>query len=263
MGSSSSKNTLEIVNDTINQNLTNILVNVQNSNSALCSSNQSMNLEFGEKANFLCGIDISQGTSVNCNLSSMFKTTSNADLTTLTNQAIDSSANSSNSTTQNFLSASVSDSNNNTTMKNYIKNLVEKNVNSTTTNTCIAQASADQSLNLKINSKVGCKPDGTSLNLSQNAQVAVLSSCITDNLFGVIANDAVVQKAVSEGSVSNTTVQKGVSDLIAEFFKGLNSGFLIIAFVVVACIIAGAYILLSPAGQSALNKASDAAVKRI
>lgn len=260
---SKSTNVIDIVSDTINQNLTALMVSTQNSNSAQCISNQNISLNIGRYADICGGLDLSQQANVNCNLSSIFTTNSQNDLSTIAMQAIDQSANSSNKVVQDFLSTSVSDSSNNISMKNHIKNIVSKSITNDTKNTCIAQASVNQNQTIVIDGKVACRADGKPQNFAQNAQVSVLSSCITNSIAGTISNDSVVQKSTQSGSASNDTQQKGFGDLIKGIFDGLNTGFMIIAFVVVACVIAAAYILLSPAGQASLNKATDAAMKKL
>ena len=242
---SKSTNTIKIVNDTINENITNIMNKTQNSTTANCAVTQFMGVEIGPDAVLCSPLNISQTSAVVCKSIGTFATSGQNNLSTIAQQAIEQAATASNDTTQSFLSTSVSTSTNNMDMKSYIKNLVQRNFTTETQNACLLNATISQNLPIKFNGKMKCATDGSQASdWVQDAQLSGLASCTAQNIQAILLNDTTVQSAVQKSDALNKTTQKGVSEIIDSIFGGLSTMYVIIVIGIIILLLGSLYFLL-------------------
>lgn len=242
---SKSTNTIQVLTDTINQNITNIMNKTQNSSTSNCAVTQFMGVEIGPDAIVCSPLNISQTSSVVCKSIGVFETSGQNNLSTIAQQAVDQAATASNDTTQSFLSTSSSSSSNNVDMKNYIKNLVQRNFTKETQNSCLTTATISQNLPIKFNGKMKCAQDGSpASDWVQSAQLSGLADCAGKNIEAILLNDSVVQSAITKADASNKTTQKGISEIIDSIFGGLGSWYMILIIGIIVLVLGAMYFLL-------------------
>jgi hypothetical protein len=235
MGSAQSSTVTSTITS-INENLTNIIQKTANTSSNTCKTNQQVKLIIGETGALVgCGISIGQVASTDCKLDNTFNIQSSSDLTTAITQAIDNSASNSQKSVQDFLATSLSVQQSNTSLSTYLKNVIQTNFTSETINKCFSEASINQNQELTINGRIECTSDEDNINLSQNAQLYILTECIMSSVIDIIKNDTVAVDAINKAVSEQSSEQKGLSD----FISSLMSGWALIIFGVLAVLVVG------------------------
>lgn len=264
VGCSSSSTTLNQTLNDISENLTTIVTNTMSNSAANCLTNQNIGINLkGSSFNGLCDLSVMQTANVNCNVSSIFNSSSTTDLTTLMNTAIDQSAKSSNKTVQDFMATGSSSTDSTVNVSMYLKQIVSKNIQTNKTQTCIAQAQVNQNQQIDMSGVVFNCTAGSTFNFGQNAQVAVLVSCLMNDLTSVATSDTNLQTLSQAADQAASTSQSGVGDIIRSFF---NSTMMIVIACIIAAVIIGFFVLkvlLSPSGQLAITNASQAGIDAV
>ncbi len=267
MGSSqSTQTTIKQTIDVITQNMTNIMVNVKNQNSSLCQTIQSQPITLKNIVG--CSLNASQTANVSCNLTSMFSSTTNANLSTLINNAIDQAMTNSTKAVQEFLSTPLSsqDTNTNVDVGAYMKSLIQTNFTNNQQNTCINQATIVQGQPVVIDG-YKCTDSSQSINIGQNADIINLSNCVTNTITSILTSDATINTIAQKSDTAISASQQGLGGILNNLISTLGLAWTIALIVggvilIVALIIA-MYVLLSPSGQKSLETLSTAAAKKL
>jgi hypothetical protein len=265
MGSSqSSTTTVSELASVISQNVTNIMMQTQNNSSSLCNSNQSQPIMITNLTN--CNITASQSADVTCNMSAVFSTQNNADLSTIINDAITQAGNSSSQAVMDTLSAPMSNQSTNTKVdvKSYIQNLISTNLSTQTKNACISQAAITHGQPFIVQNCVG-----STVNLSQYAQLSNVASCIGNSINSILTSDEMLNQTVNNAQSTSSTSMQGLGTVLDNAISALQSlglsaiGATALVFIGIIFLVAvvGYFlykILLSPAGQQAITTGAQA-----
>lgn len=266
IGESSQSVTVSSVMNVINSNITSTIISMKNTSSTSCDINQNISVTCKRCKYRNCNMSSINKATSNCNSSSIFTNNNTANMLTSINQAIDNSTNTNQKSVQDFLSTSVSDQNTNISMATHIKNIVAKNFTSDMLNICQTKSKINQNNVLEMEDMdVDC--GGGNIDWGNDAQLMVMSSCISKQLTSIISNDDLVQKAINSTTAGQSSEQKGLGDLITGFLDSLSGpmkyALITVAIVIVVAIIGVVIFLTSSGGQEMTKTLSAAAADKI
>lgn len=240
MGASSSSSDIKSVSDIYSENLFNLLSKSISSSSADCKTAQTNNITIGGNAN--CSINVEQDAIVICSLSSSVLDSSNIDLVSMMETAVEQTAESEQKSVQDMLSLSVSNTLSKQELLSKVKNSIKKNITNETISSCLGIVSMDQENNITINGD--CNKD---INVTQNLQLELIAQCLTEKISEIVSEDVITTEQTQSGKSTMETIQKGLSSLVSSF-----------GMVIALAIIAGVLILIMiPIIKSLTNKSNE------
>lgn len=252
------------------ENLIEIMQKVTNKSNTTCSIEQ--DIEFVNKGEINCPIDISQKARMVCNLDATFNSKNGSDLQSLVSTALDQTLSSSNTTLQDFLSTSYSNADLSQSVEDHIRQVVSTRVNEETLNTCISQASVKQGTKIVNEGKMIC-PYDLPLKIGQDAQVEVLANCVASAVQDAITKDILATSSTVKQEGSNYTKQTGLGEVLNNAIEAVrnvvsnvidklgNIGLAwVIGIVLIILVLLGGvtYILTTEGGQKFLEDSGDA-----
>lgn len=239
-------NTINQTVDVVNESLVSVMSSTSNTAGQVVASNQTINLTVtGELS---CGGDLNiiQTNKTVANLESVFQSSNFSQLSTMMENALDTAASSNNKSVTGFLSTAVANSQNNTTsISQHIKNTVKQNISNIVSNSCTQSVSTVQEQNLVFPGKVRI---GGDCNFGQNIQLELAAKCMASAVQEAIAQDAVLNEAISTAAATNDSVATGP---ISELFAGLAGlwGALLLPIIVIA-LVGGAVVIMRLSGKA-------------
>lgn len=269
MGNSQSQSTsTDTFTSVLNKNVTNLCQTVVNKNSTRCNIQQT--IDFTNLGNLSCDGDltISNKATALCRMDAIFKSQNENDIKNILKTAIDSSLDSTNKATQGFLSGILTDQSqsNIQNIKNELNNIIENNISQSTINECYSESNPDQYIKFVNNKNIKAK----NCNFGNDVQVQVMATCLTDAIIKNAQSNSALSDLTNKTVTSSDVSQKGLNDLVADFFAGIggviNSASLpfILVGIALICgvsILVGA-VLLSPAGQDSLKQVTEAGINK-
>ncbi len=147
-----------------------------------------------------------------------------------------------------------------TKMNQTIENIVEKNITTENMSKAMSKQVNIQGQDIEIKF-MRCREGQKGLNLTQDISSEVAANAVTDSLSKALMEDKfindIAQAQKSESTVKATGPIQDLGNAISGIFGSLTAIYAICGLVVCLAIVAGAYILLSPAGQNAMSAASS------
>jgi len=259
MGSSQSTETsITQTIDAITQNISNIMLSIKQSSSQNCQVIQNQKVVIG--SSYGCDITINQTANTRCDLQSMFAPNTSNSLQSIAKQAVDQAAQNSTKAVQDTLSAmSSQDTSTQVSVKVRIKNLIENNISLELSNACISESTITQGQDFEIKF-MDCSKKG-SLTITNDADLVALSNCVNEAIANLIKNDEQINEVIQKTQTETDVSQRGLGAVIDNLVNSIGKAYAytVIALVIVAGIALIVLIVLglSPAGQGAINKASD------
>ena len=257
-GSSNSTVIQQTVEATVS-NIANMLYDLKQS--SRCSININQIIPINIDTAIGCDITLQNKVRSSCDLNSILNTSIDGNFQKLIQDSIDLTAKNSNKMVQDFLSASFGSIENNTdiNVQARIKRLIENNFTTNIMQTCINESNIVQGIPVTIK-YLDCTKGG-SLNLSNEADIVLISKCIGDNIYNIVSNDTDLLGIQSQIENKNEQTQKGIGDLIKGILDSLGKIglYIIIGLVVVVLIVIIAFVMLgkSEAGQEAIKNYSS------
>jgi hypothetical protein len=240
MGNSSSS-ALSDTFDEVNNNLTTLFNDDQSESNVDCSSSQTLNFTIGSSSHVLCTPNVTQVTSLICDLTSITSSSNTANLTTQLQQAVNQAAASSNTAVSGFLSTAVGNSSSSKeTIATHIVNNMATYMTNINSSTCSDIASAVQNATITLDGWVGTP--NTVCNFGQNLQLTAMASCVTNNVSNSIAADSDLTTALQTAEATNTSGGTGpiseIGSAISSILDSLFTGpIIIIAAIVIVIVI--------------------------
>ncbi|AYV86412.1 MAG: hypothetical protein Sylvanvirus1_8 [Sylvanvirus sp.] len=248
MGQSSSAYSSQLSTQ-LNSAIFNSMLNIQNQNAQNCTSTQVQNFTNGPTGVIQCSINLSQVAQLVCNSMANFNTNASNNITTVINSAIQQMSTQAQTASQAFLTTALSMNVSNTQLVSHIQNLISTNLNTSIINMCLQNAAVIQNGTFLNNGTITCSPTTAgpgAITINQNAQLQAIASCITNNVFTLLASDTLLASIATAASQTQTTTQAGIFS-----FLSLTTLFIVLA--VLALLALGYYIYKkqSPQGQAA------------
>ena len=212
-----------------------------------------------------CNVALIQAISVDAKLSAYLRSMNSTEIKNILNQALDQTANQSQKATNDFLQTAFS---NQDTTSNNVTKFKNEIINRITDETFQNCKSIIQNINQGIIEigEIDCTKGGD-LKLDQSIVVKSVVDCSLDAITTVSASNEGVLKAIQDLTQSQAAENKGLGDVIANVMSMMKSVGVIIGIVVliitVVLIFFAGKVLMSPAGQEALSKATDKAVNKL
>jgi hypothetical protein len=141
-----------------------------------------------------------------------------------------------------------------------IENVVNKTITTENMTESIAKSVNIQDGNLKVKF-MRCRDGKGGIDMTQDITSELAANAVTDALTKSLMQDKFVNKIAqeqkAESVVENTGPIQDLGNAISGIFGSLTAIYAICGLVVCLAIAAGAYILLSPAGQNAMSAAAS------
>jgi len=209
MGNSQSSYQRSLI-DVLNENITNIVIKTGSSATSYCKADQK--IKIGTIVSD-CGINIAQTSQTVCDLKQVFSAENTAKMTSLINNALDTSLASKQKSVQDFLSTSLSFQQSESDMSTHLKNIVAANFTNETLSQCIAESTVDQDMYIdKLVST--CKESKDGVNIGQNILLKQFADCTTKSVVDVLKDDKLVSNIVNKAESDQSSEQKGLSELL-------------------------------------------------
>lgn len=213
MGGSKSKQTTKIINDTLNQVVTNVLTSTSNVVTNNVSAGQSVGFII-KNSTVTC--DPPTASLVSQRMTSDFKmvTQIGEETTSAIKNVLNSAADTTSDTFQKVLSSagslSYADSKNKTELSNIVKNIIETNVTTETLNQIINNFSYNQDANITIEDSTFTGP----CEVSQDMVVQLQTSAILNKVASLIEDNTQVADIVTKAETTQDITQNGVPEVI-------------------------------------------------
>jgi hypothetical protein len=265
MGSNQSSAITEAISE-YNQNVNNVTQNITNASSASCSVVQNVTVTNNAPL-YGCTFDIDEIAANVCNLAASAASTSNADLISELQSAVQATAAATQSADNDFLSTTFANQGQNTTINQAIQNVVQNNITTNDLTTCVAQANLDQNGSFVNNAPMYCAASNPVITFTSNAQQQLIGNCLSNAVIGAVSQDTAVMNAITAATSTQGATSKGLGDVISSALSAYE--YIILGVLCVVCIIIfgvlifAGYILLSPAGQQSLVTATNAAATAV
>ena len=262
MGSSSSKISIESLVDVVNENLTDITNTTKNQAVGECTINQNLYIKFGPESRTIdCGISGQNVAGSNCNMEAIFSAQSNTSLVSKLNQAIDNSAESTNKVVSEALNMNFTKNQTTTNLKTHIKNLISTKFTDEMSNTCIQKSKVNQDGTFIFEGYMDCRDKN--INIGNVAQIAQLTSCVTQKLMDIMRNDETTNDIIQSVKTKQETESKGLQSIIDSLTGPIKYAIIAFVIVILIVIIGATLFLLSPAGQKSAETLSEAGAKKL
>jgi hypothetical protein len=258
--------TLTNINDIFTENLTNIMTKNVSNSSVNCSTNQANTISIGEDAIITnCPLTMTNQALVTCDLGASFNVSDTSQLTNLINQAIDETATSTNTSVQDFLSSAVSSQETTQNVTNKFKTTISNNITKEDISNCMANSVSIQnnSLNFGKGVKFTCST-GQEISTGNNLSVAVSAQCLSNVVSNILSANTETNSILSTSTSTQSSEQKGLGGVLQSLIS--TYGYIVIVIIVIVglVLISGGYfllkVLLSPAGQQSITKATEAGI---
>lgn len=239
----------DVLND-VNSTMTTIMESTTQNNSEYCTSNNTITLNFGKVEG--CGFDVAQTSNLNCQLNSVFNSSSNTNLSTIMSQAAQQSQVAQATAAGDMFSTSNVNTKVNESASTYLQNLISTNVSLINNSNCLAQGTVNNTLTLNVGDYDCTSNPNAVAKLGQAAQLQVVANCTTTILNDLINSSESYQSASQSSSGTTNSSAAGLTDLvssigsaIAGIIGAIGSIFsspAIIALVVVAVCVGGFFL---------------------
>ncbi len=257
--------TIKQTSNTINENIFKSISEAMQNSTLNCYTNQNISLDLQYDEIINCPIVVNQTASTNCEMTSIFNSESSQSFRDSINNAISNTASSSSESTQGFLSTPVPVENTNMDISQYVQNKVSRELTDEAIQTCIGDANLTQEGTFIFKGKKLTCTNGGGINLGQDAQAKMLTSCLSSKVSSILTDDSVINQVIAD---IKATSKKTSTGPLQEIATGINnalktvfgSATMIIIAIVIALVVIGFFVykfLLSPAGQDIAKQGSE------
>jgi hypothetical protein len=243
MGSNQSNLSLEVVNKTLNKDVTNIITdNTTNAKNILTLDN-TVTIQNSGTYNCPQGGTITQKNAGTMKVVTKVSNQATDNLKSFLTTSITTKAGISNKLIQGFLSGIGQVNNNNLDMsiRSQIKNIIEKNITTNNLNNILNQLSALNKSTIQNTGYIA----GVGCDILQENTASLQAENIISSLYNSIISDSTLNQITTDATVSNSVTQKGLDDLISSLTGPL------------AIIVIGVLIALAVTGKEGIKSVTD------